>query len=302
MLSPAERADVIIDFSQFAGKTILLYNDAPAPMPGFDPRIDYFTGVGDQTTAGGAYDTVAGYGPNTRTIMQFKVNATTPAAPFDTGKLVAALPAAYAASQPAPNIPEAAYNLAFGTNDTNNYAQIYTGSTIQPPFQWTPKGTQNITGVTVIDGGIGYTAAPTAVFTDNTATIPGTCTSATTLNTTLQTLATVAVPTGCPLFTSVPTVTLTGGGGGYAATLTVQTSATKSIPIINKAIQELFDPVYGRMNATLAVELSIVNATTNVTAMTHEYLNPYFPDALPTVHGALIDCGHRLSVAKNDFV
>ena len=37
-LGPAERADVIIDFSKFAGKTLILYNDAPAPMPGFDPR------------------------------------------------------------------------------------------------------------------------------------------------------------------------------------------------------------------------------------------------------------------------
>jgi hypothetical protein len=35
----------------------------------------------------------------------------------------------------------------------------------------------------------------------------------------------------------------------------VNTTSTRTLPIINKAIQELFEPVYGRMNATLAVEL-----------------------------------------------
>ena len=33
MLGPAERADVVVDFSQFAGKTLILYNDSPARLP-----------------------------------------------------------------------------------------------------------------------------------------------------------------------------------------------------------------------------------------------------------------------------
>ena len=33
LLAPAERADVIVDFSQFRGKTLILYNDAPAAFP-----------------------------------------------------------------------------------------------------------------------------------------------------------------------------------------------------------------------------------------------------------------------------
>ena len=52
MLGPAERADVIIDFSQVPAKQgyqLILYNDAPAPVPAFDPRIDYYTGDPDQT-------------------------------------------------------------------------------------------------------------------------------------------------------------------------------------------------------------------------------------------------------------
>ena len=76
LVGPAERADVVVDFSKFAGKTLILYNDAPAPVPAFDPRSDYYTGDPDQTSTGGAPSTLPGYGPNTRTVMQIKVNAT----------------------------------------------------------------------------------------------------------------------------------------------------------------------------------------------------------------------------------
>jgi len=38
LLAPAERADVIVDFSQYRGKTLILYNDAPAAFrPGSRP-------------------------------------------------------------------------------------------------------------------------------------------------------------------------------------------------------------------------------------------------------------------------
>ena len=37
LLAPAERADVIVDFSQFRGKTLILYNDAPAAFPAAFP-------------------------------------------------------------------------------------------------------------------------------------------------------------------------------------------------------------------------------------------------------------------------
>ena len=72
-LGPAERADVIVDFSQYAGKTLILYNDAPAPVQAGDQRLDYYTGDLDQTATGGAPTTLPGYGPNTRTIMQIRV-------------------------------------------------------------------------------------------------------------------------------------------------------------------------------------------------------------------------------------
>lgn len=136
-LGPAERADVIVDFSQIPdGTKIILYNDAPAPVPAFDPRIDYYTGDPDQTTTGGAPTTLVGYGPNTRTIMQFVVSGATADPAFDLAGLNTALPVAYAASQDKPIVPEAAYNTAFGTTDPNKYARIQDTS-----MTFTPSGT-----------------------------------------------------------------------------------------------------------------------------------------------------------------
>lgn len=56
--------------------TLILYNDAPAAFPARDPRYDYYTGNGDYRDTGGAPSTLPGYGPNTRTVMQIKVNGT----------------------------------------------------------------------------------------------------------------------------------------------------------------------------------------------------------------------------------
>jgi FtsP/CotA-like multicopper oxidase with cupredoxin domain len=72
-LGPAERADVIVDFSEFAGKTIILYNDAPAAFPARISTYDYYTGAPDLSPAG-APTVMPGYGPNTRTIMQIKIS------------------------------------------------------------------------------------------------------------------------------------------------------------------------------------------------------------------------------------
>jgi FtsP/CotA-like multicopper oxidase with cupredoxin domain len=134
MEGPAERADVIIDFSRSPnGSKIILYNDAPAPVPAFDPRNDYYTGDPDQASTGGAHTTAKGFGPNTRTIMQFRVSG--PQSPaFNLKKLSAALPAAFAASQPAPVVPEAAYGPAYGTTFPNKYARIESTSLTFTPI------------------------------------------------------------------------------------------------------------------------------------------------------------------------
>jgi spore coat protein A, manganese oxidase len=65
---PAERWDLLVDFSGFAGKKIILYNDAPAPFPMGDPVNDYFPGAPDNPT-----QPQPGFGPNTRQILRFKV-------------------------------------------------------------------------------------------------------------------------------------------------------------------------------------------------------------------------------------
>lgn len=89
LLGPAERADVIVDFSAFAGKTLILYNDAPAAFPARDPRFDYYTDSADLRDTGGVDVVQPGYGPNTRTVMQIRV-AAGGAAPFDRNALIAA--------------------------------------------------------------------------------------------------------------------------------------------------------------------------------------------------------------------
>jgi spore coat protein A, manganese oxidase len=65
--APAERWDILVDFSGFAGKRVILYNDAPAPFPGGDVLNDYFPGSPNPTP------TNPGFGPNTRQIMRFDV-------------------------------------------------------------------------------------------------------------------------------------------------------------------------------------------------------------------------------------
>jgi FtsP/CotA-like multicopper oxidase with cupredoxin domain len=121
-LGPAERADVIIDFSKFKGKSLILYNDAPAPMPGFDPRNDYYTGNPDMTDTGGAPSTVKGFGPNTRTIMLIKVKGKK-TKPFDLAALQAAWPLVYVNDQPPPIVPQTAYPLQYKAA-TDTYARI----------------------------------------------------------------------------------------------------------------------------------------------------------------------------------
>lgn len=127
LVAPAERADVVVDFSQYAGQTLILYNDAPAAFPARDPRYDYYTGNPDLRDTGGAPATLPGYGPNTRTVMQIKV-AAAPAAPAYN---LAALQNAFKATslggqgvfelgQNPIIVGQGAYNNAYGTTFQTN--------------------------------------------------------------------------------------------------------------------------------------------------------------------------------------
>ena len=83
ILGPAERADVIVDFSNFAGKTLILYNDAPTAFPALVPQYDYYTGAPDRTDIGGVAEILPGFGPNIRTVMQINVSGSSGTAPAD---------------------------------------------------------------------------------------------------------------------------------------------------------------------------------------------------------------------------
>lgn len=236
-LGNAERADVVVDFSQYAGKTLIVYNDSGAPVPAGDPRNDYFTDVGDQSTEGGAENTKVGHGPNTRTLMMIKVRAANdPAVTSVAGditldaakvaKLETELPKAYALSQERPVVGQAAYNVAFGetwgvaataASGPANYADIYTGSLKQPVFNYVP-GTPNVGGfnsVKVTGIGAGYVTAPAITFDDPSVTGETGAIAQSTLK-----ISEIAVTNGGSGYTIAPLVSViaqAGGGSGVVA-------------------------------------------------------------------------------------
>jgi hypothetical protein len=240
LLGPSERADTIVDFSAYAGQTLILYNDAPAPTPFNDPRNDYYTGNPDLTGQGGAYTTLPGYGPNTRTMMQIVVGSAVTAGtggPLDAAALAAALPAAYGASQAKPLVPESAYNAAFGTADSDNYGHVATGSAAQPNLVFAPSGAGVLALTTgpmslITSGGAGtgsgsgYLSAPTVVITPTNGAGSG-ATGHATINGVGQVASVILDTAGTgytalPNVTFIPTSTISGivvadGGTGYTA-------------------------------------------------------------------------------------
>lgn len=137
MLMSAERADAIVDFTPYAGKTLILYNDAPAPTPAYDTRFDYYTNDEDQTATGGAPTTIAGFGPNTRTVMQVVVNGTVqgsaqPAVNMaNLNKLVAA---DFKLTQPVPVVPEPEYSGVYGQTFKAVYPTLASSSMTFTPI------------------------------------------------------------------------------------------------------------------------------------------------------------------------
>ena len=75
VVAPAERPDIIIDFSRHRNQSIILYNDAPAPFPGGVPVNDYFPLFNVKGNPVNAL-TPAGFGPNSRVLMRFDVGQT----------------------------------------------------------------------------------------------------------------------------------------------------------------------------------------------------------------------------------
>ena len=266
-VGPGENADFVVDFSQFAGQTLIVYNDAPAPDPLLDPRYDYFTGDGDQTNTGGADTTLPGYGPNTRTIMRVNVaskqfNGAAPAAPYDPlgtgGPLATGLPAAFAAGQEQPLIPAAWQNQAYGVTLNDNLAHIYAGSYQQPTYSYSLGGAQTLTGFRLDSAGGGYTVPPTVSLVGGLGPNGVAATAHAVLDNAGARVDSIVLDTPGSGYTSQPSVVL-AGGDGIGASATAITSTTQETNVFGKGIQELFDPYYGRMNATFSAELPFVN-------------------------------------------
>ena len=174
-LAPAERADILVDFSQFAGKTLILYNDSPAPVPAADPRLDYYTNDPDNTDTGGAPSTQAGFAPNTRTVMQIFVDpaqctapggACSGAAPVDyinaglLTQLQTTLPLAFAKSQDPILVPQAEYRNVYPTDPSpslnanvsgNNLATIQATTLTFAPLGSTTTKTYDLEPKSIIE-------------------------------------------------------------------------------------------------------------------------------------------------------
>jgi len=70
LLSPAERADLICDFTGIlAGTEFILYSDAPGPYPGGAGIFDFYPKNPKTPTS------IPGFGPNTRTLLKIRVKA-----------------------------------------------------------------------------------------------------------------------------------------------------------------------------------------------------------------------------------
>lgn len=125
-LGPAERADVIVDLTNYAGQTLILYNDAPTAFPALVPQYDYYTGAPDRRAIGGAAPIPPGVGPNIRTVMQITVAGTGGSAPPDdynpatlstlqTAFAGGATPGVFQSSQEQIAVGQSAYNSTYNT-------------------------------------------------------------------------------------------------------------------------------------------------------------------------------------------
>ena len=144
-LGPAERADVIVDFSTVApGTNVILYNDARRPCPAFIRATTITPANPDLAGSGGAPQTQVGIGPNTRTIMQFRVVGPGPLPPFNLATLTAAWANIYMTSQPPPIVPQTYYPGAYRGVHTDTYASINATSLTYTPVGSTTSRHQDL--------------------------------------------------------------------------------------------------------------------------------------------------------------
>ena len=116
---------------------------------------------------------------------------------------------------------------------------------------------------------VGYTSDPTVSFSGGNPTTPATATAARTGGPVIA--VNLVLPNlGGAGYTAAPSVVFTGGGGSGAAATAFLTNTEALLP---KTIQELFTLDYGRMNATLGVELPFTNFLIQTT-IPYGYIDP----------------------------
>ncbi len=74
-------------------------------------------------------------------------------------------------------------------------------------------------------------------------------------------------------YVSAPTVTFSGGDGAGATATAAITVAPVTVAFQPMGIQELFDPFFGRMNATMSIEIPNTNGTIQTT-IPYGYIDP----------------------------
>jgi FtsP/CotA-like multicopper oxidase with cupredoxin domain len=251
LLGTAERADVIVDFSQYAGKTLILYNDAPTAFPANVPQYDYYTGCPNRMDIGGAPSTQAGFGPNVRTVMQVRVGGT--AVGLEVGSIsLTAGGSGYTAPSitvvPATGDVTGAGASATAISAVDGISLNALGSnyaaptvTIDAPSigtQATATATVTsgfITGITVTNPGSGYTAAPLVSINDATGT--GASAKATLTITGITVTAPGANYTATPI---VAISDLTGTGTGATAVASLIASGPVPPPYDLAALETVF--------------------------------------------------------------
>jgi FtsP/CotA-like multicopper oxidase with cupredoxin domain len=269
-LMPAMRADVVVDLTSYKdGDTLIVYNDAPAAMPNYWPINDYFTDDPDQTAVGGAPTTPAGFGPNTRTIMQIRIKgAKTSSFTFSKTALQTALPKAFAVTQDPIIVPQLAYNAAYPVGHplhfngkTDNYVQSYQTTmnlagtpggiaqimTTAPGNNYPTAPRVVITGgggtgaaataglnpigaVTLLTSGAGYTSVPTVTLGAPNVAGSVQATAVATISGGIVNAITISEPgSGYTSAVTAPTCTITGGGATTAATCSVMLSTLNTV-------------------------------------------------------------------------
>ncbi len=124
-----------------------------------------------------------------------------------------------------------------------------------------------VASLTLTNRGTGYTFVPTVSFSG------GGGSGAAATATLGYSVASLTLTNGGAGYTSLPSVTFTNAAGDTTGTGAAATAIAAATPLLPKAIQELFTLDYGRMNATLGVEIPFTNFQTQTT-IPYGYIDP----------------------------